>query len=97
MHLDQWLLPACVGGVGVGVLPQVCHAHSLLQVDSGLCDSLVLTALAASLFPVVCCRSHKATCKTRGKINDLGHIGTVVKGQRRWVLRRLLCVSNLKH
>ena len=46
---------------------------------------------------VVWYRSHKATCKTRGKINDLGHIGTVVKGQRRWVLRRLLCVSNLKH
>jgi hypothetical protein len=41
-------------------------------------------------------RSHKATCKTRGKKNDLGHIGTVVKGQRRWVLRRLLCVSQLK-
>ena len=40
-------------------------------------------------------RSHKATCKTRGKVNDLGHIGTLRGGQRRWVLRRLLCTSQL--
>ncbi len=92
-----WAWLACQWTVAVGhVLCIVFRAAFFLWPTIIVVSSCSFGALGSSLVTCLGDRSHKATCKTRQKINDMGLTGTLRDGQRKWVLRRLLCTSQLR-